>query len=144
MLSLVLSVTIISFHIPTGSYDQTQTRNLMKECVKAKEFDHPNIQELIGICIDGGPAPFIVMPFMDNGSLLSCLRRKREKLLVKRHASEDEVRLVLFMFLVYSVHLQKYCNIYMGIIIQYSHIKYNVCAQWILQECNCYMYNCYI
>jgi len=45
-----------------------------------KAFDHPNVLKLIGVCLDGGPAPYIIMPFMINGNLLSYLRENRESL----------------------------------------------------------------
>ena len=32
------------------------------------EFDHPNVLTLTGVCLDGGPAPYIVMPFLFNES----------------------------------------------------------------------------
>ena len=34
-----------------------------------------------GVCLDGGPAPLIITPFMENGSLLSYLRNNRCTLL---------------------------------------------------------------
>lgn len=43
-------------------------------------LDHPNVLRLIGVCVDGGPAPYIIMPFMFNGSLLSYLKKERENL----------------------------------------------------------------
>ena len=46
------------------------------------EFDHPNVLTLIGVCLDGGPAPLLVMPFMFNGSLLSYLKKKRDELVL--------------------------------------------------------------
>ena len=47
-----------------------------------KEFSHPNVMGLIGICLDAGPAPLIVMPFMVNGSLQAYLIKERENLLM--------------------------------------------------------------
>ena len=44
------------------------------------EMDHPNVLTLTGVCLDGGPAPYIVMPFMANGSLLSYLKKERQYL----------------------------------------------------------------
>ena len=52
-----------------------------------KELNHPNVLKLIGVCLDGGPTPFIVTPFMGNGSLLSYLRKNRSTLLL----TENEV-----------------------------------------------------
>ena len=45
-------------------------------------FDHPNVLTLVGVCLDGGPAPYIVMPFMFNGCLLSYLKKMREELVL--------------------------------------------------------------
>ena len=47
-----------------------------------KDLNHPNILRLIGICVDGGAAPFIITPFMENGSLLSYLRKNRNTFLL--------------------------------------------------------------
>lgn len=55
-------------------------------------FDHPNVLTLLGVCLDGGPAPFIVMPYMSNGSLLGYLKKHRKDLvLTEDHPHEDEV-----------------------------------------------------
>ena len=56
-----------------------------------RNFNHPNVLTLIGVCIDGGPAPYIVMPFMSNGSLLSYLKKERFNLVVTEGADEDVV-----------------------------------------------------
>ena len=61
----------------TGFYDHSTVEELLKECTKMKDLNHPNILGLLGICLDGGPAPFIITPFMENGSLLSYLRKNR-------------------------------------------------------------------
>jgi serine/threonine protein kinase len=53
------------------------------------EFNHPNVLTLIGVCLDGGPAPYIVMPFMSSGSLLSHLRENRKALLVPDSTLDD-------------------------------------------------------
>ena len=66
--------------------------DLRKECVKMSEFDHPNVLMLIGVCLDGGPAPYIIMPFMENGSLLSYLKKERENLVLEPGTDEDVVR----------------------------------------------------
>ncbi len=44
------------------------------------EMDHPNVLTLTGVCLDGGPAPYIILPFMANGSLLSYLKKERDSL----------------------------------------------------------------
>ena len=65
----------------TGFYDHSTSEELVRECIKMKDLNHPNILRLIGICVDGGPTPFIITPFMENGSLLSYLRKNRNTFL---------------------------------------------------------------
>ena len=56
-------------------------------------FDHSNVLTLRGVCLDGGTAPFIIMPFMANGSLLAYLKKNRETLVVSlSDKDEDDVR----------------------------------------------------
>ena len=47
-----------------------------------KSFDHVNVLTLLGVCVDTGGAPYIVMPFMSHGSLLSYLKKERHNLTV--------------------------------------------------------------
>ena len=61
----------------------------MEECTKMSSLDHPNVLTLIGVCLDGGPAPYIIMPFMFNGSLLSHLKKERENLLLPPEQEVD-------------------------------------------------------
>jgi len=81
--------TLLSY---IGFFDQNEVKKIIEEGVKMKQFNHPNIMSLIGLCIDAGPAPYIIMPFMANGSLLSYLRRERPNLLLNETADEDSVR----------------------------------------------------
>ena len=56
------------------------------------KFDHPNVLTLKGVCLDGGPAPYIIMPFMANGSLLAYLRKNRDSLvIIDKDNNDDEV-----------------------------------------------------
>ena len=65
--------------------------DLLKECIKMATLDHPNVLTLIGVCLDGGPAPYIVMPFMYNGSLQSHLKKERSSLVVTPDQDTDTV-----------------------------------------------------
>ena len=81
---------------------------MMKECSKMYKFDHPNVLTLRGICLDGGPAPYIIMPFMANGSLLAYLHKNRDSLVAVHKDEEDEevsYCSVQFCCIVYSVAL---------------------------------------
>ena len=59
------------------------------------KFDHPNVLKLIGVCLDGGPAPYIIMPFMINGSLLSHLKQNRDTLVVDTETAEYDEDVVV-------------------------------------------------
>ena len=65
-------------------------RDLLNECTKMCEFDHPNILKISGVCLDGGPAPYIIMPFMVNGSLLSHLKKERDNLVIMPSSGDPE------------------------------------------------------
>ena len=54
-------------------------------------FKHAHVMGLIGVCLDAGSAPFIIMPFMANGSLLKYLKMERENLIVSEENDDDEV-----------------------------------------------------
>ena len=81
-----------TYPLTTGFFDQNEINKIMEESVKMKHFKHPNVMSLIGVCTDAGPAPYIVMPFMANGSLLSYLRKERRNILLKETADDDLVR----------------------------------------------------
>ena len=55
------------------------------------EFDHPNVLTLRGVCLDGGPAPYIIMPFMTNGDLLTYLKNNRKTLVIASGSEDEEV-----------------------------------------------------
>lgn len=56
-----------------------------------KGFDHPNVVCLLGVCVDAGPSPYVVMPFMANGSLLAFLKKERGTLLISADDEEEMV-----------------------------------------------------
>ena len=57
-----------------------------------KDFSHSNVMKLVGVCIDAASGPSIIMPYMENGSLLSYLKRERNRLFLDYEADEDTVR----------------------------------------------------
>lgn len=66
----------------------------MEESLKMKRFSHPHVLGLIGVCVDAGPAPYIISPYMEHGSLLSYLRAERSVLVVKNDTDAEEVNCV--------------------------------------------------
>ena len=77
----------------TGLYNRNTVRDMLRECATMYKFHHSNVLTLKGVCLDGGTAPYIVMPFMANGSLLAYLKKYRETLIVSLdNEDEDDVR----------------------------------------------------
>ena len=62
----------------------------MKECSRMSEFNHIHVFTLKGVCLDGGPAPYIIMPFMANGSLLAYLKKNRKSLVISHVNADDQ------------------------------------------------------
>ena len=75
-----------------GFFTEENVEEIIRESKKMQEFDHPNVLSMLGICLDAGPAPYIVMPFMSNGSLISYLKENRQELVLHDTTDEDTVR----------------------------------------------------
>ena len=78
------------FHL--GFVKQHLVNDLLRECTRMHNFEHPNVLKLSGVCLDGGPAPYIIMPFMENGCLLSYLRKYRASLVLDPDVVDNEVK----------------------------------------------------
>ena len=48
----------------TGSFQQDEIDALLKESVYMKQLNHPNVMELVGVCLDAGTSPYIILPYM--------------------------------------------------------------------------------
>ena len=75
------------YHYVTGYFNETDIDKIKEESVKMKQFHHPNVMSLVGVCLDGGPAPYIVMPYMAKGSLQSYLKKERNILALDESAA---------------------------------------------------------
>ena len=97
MHSCIMQYSCLSFHLfscvflLTGFIDESLVEGLLKECVKMQKFDHPNVLNLTGVCLDGGPTPFLVMPFMANGSLHCYLKKERKNLVILPELDSNEM-----------------------------------------------------
>ena len=90
-----------------GFYDGTMVKEMLKECSKMYKFEHPNILTLSGVCLDGGPAPYIIMPFMANGSLLAYLKKNRDKFIFTTVGNEIAVSDAMYMLTSVTIGLFK-------------------------------------
>ena len=50
--------------------DDVDVDQFVEESLKMSCFKHAHVMGLIGLCPDAGTAPYIVIPYMANGSLL--------------------------------------------------------------------------
>lgn len=57
--------------------------------VRMMDLHHPHVLTLTGVCLDAGPAPYIVMPFMANGSLLEYIKMEKKNLVFPDHSMQD-------------------------------------------------------
>ena len=67
-----------------------------------KEFDHPHVMSLIGVCLDAGPGVSMVMPFMTNGSLLEYLKKERSNLLIEVEVDMDKVAICIARYFIHA------------------------------------------
>ena len=74
-----------------GFFDESAIMELLGECAKMSTFNNPNVLMVKGVCLDGGPLPYIVMPYMANGSLLSFLKKERLSLVLTKDADSMQV-----------------------------------------------------
>ena len=73
--------TVITMqYLYTGLFTLSDVRSLVNEIIKMKDFCHPHVMPLIGVCLDAGPGVSMVMPYMTNGSLLDYLKKERNNL----------------------------------------------------------------
>ena len=74
-----------------GDFDQVEVDKFSDESLKMSRFKHAHVMGLIGVCLDAGSAPYIIMPYMANGSLLKYLKRQRKNVVLLEGTDEDEV-----------------------------------------------------
>ena len=56
-----------------------------------KNFSNLHVMSLKGVCLDGGPVPYIVLPYMANGSLASYLKKERKNLVMMKNSSTTDI-----------------------------------------------------
>ena len=66
-----------------GLFSPNDVKNMLSEIKKMSGFgEHPNVMTLLGVCMDAGAGVSLVMPYMEQGSLLDCLRREQNNLVI--------------------------------------------------------------
>ncbi|KAK5853852.1 hypothetical protein PBY51_014975 [Eleginops maclovinus] len=63
------------------SFSQREIEEFLNEAACMKDFNHPNVISLLGVCLEVGPGnfpkPMVILPFMKYGDLHSFLLRSR-------------------------------------------------------------------
>ncbi|XP_060781351.1 tyrosine-protein kinase Mer [Neoarius graeffei] len=63
------------------NFSQKEIEEFLNEAACMKDFNHPNVIRLLGVCLDVGsghfPRPMVILPFMRYGDLHSFLLRSR-------------------------------------------------------------------
>ena len=88
----VQNMVTYSSTVYAGDFDQDEVDTFVEESLKMGRFKHAHVMGLIGVCLDAGSAPYIIMPYMANGSLLKYLKRERKNIVLSEEADEDEVK----------------------------------------------------
>ena len=70
-----------------GYSDSEKPDDILKEALHMHDLDHRNVMSLVGVYFIKSD-PCIVMPYMENGSLLTHLKKERSNLIVSETASE--------------------------------------------------------
>ena len=91
---MYIIIMVKAYHF-TGFTDENGIDNFAKEGIKMSRFRHTNVMRLIGICVDFGDYPCILMPYMTHGTLLSYLKKNRADLSVSIDNNTELVRTLL-------------------------------------------------
>ena len=85
--------SVCLFPIPAGNYYQVDVDRFVEESLKMSRFRHAHVMGLYGVCLDADSTPFIIMPYMANGSLLQYLKRERDNIVILEDNDPDDVNI---------------------------------------------------
>ncbi|KAM9364046.1 tyrosine-protein kinase Mer [Pholidichthys leucotaenia] len=75
------SVKVAVKTMKLDSFSQREIEEFLNEAACMKDFDHPNVIKLLGVCLEVGSGhfakPMVILPFMKHGDLHSFLLRSR-------------------------------------------------------------------
>ena len=87
------SLSFIDMYMHTFHYvgvsSEEEVHAFLVECIQMKEISHPHVMGLLGVSLDSGPSPYLVLPYMAGGSLLAHLKKKHSELVLKNDLETD-------------------------------------------------------
>ncbi|RUS73067.1 hypothetical protein EGW08_019164, partial [Elysia chlorotica] len=60
-----------------------ELQSFLQEALRMKDFNHPNVLALIGVCLNLDAMPLVVLPFMKHGDLLTYIRDEHNQPTIK-------------------------------------------------------------
>ncbi|GFN81497.1 hepatocyte growth factor receptor-like [Plakobranchus ocellatus] len=60
-----------------------EMQSFLQEALRMKDFNHPNVLALIGVCLNLDAMPLVVLPFMKHGDLLTYIRDEHNQPTIK-------------------------------------------------------------
>ncbi|XP_065829914.1 uncharacterized protein [Oscarella lobularis] len=98
--------------------NRKEVNDFVREGLQMRQFDHPNVMKLFGICWSDDPSssyhrsPLIILPYMELGDLKAYLRKRRPRrggsVASPRNENPPQLRKGLFEQLVkFSLHIAK-------------------------------------
>lgn len=58
--------------------EQHTVEAFLKEGVIMKNFNHPHVLKLLGVCVNSQENPMVILPYMANGDLRSYVKDKKK------------------------------------------------------------------
>ena len=59
-------------------FSRSEMKQFFDECCRMKAFKHPNVVELIGMCLDSPDGfPLMILPLYPNGNLKTYVQKRR-------------------------------------------------------------------
>jgi len=73
---LRLSILAVYYVCVGADLNQKAVENFVQEGIIMKNFNHPHVLSLLGLCLGYKKEPMVVLPFMANGDLRSFVKDK--------------------------------------------------------------------
>jgi len=71
-----LAIVFSMFFCADSDLNQKAVENFVQEGIIMKNFNHPHVLSLLGLCLGHKKEPMVILPFMANGDLRSYVKDK--------------------------------------------------------------------